>query len=217
MYNQKSLLVTLSVVVMLSSATCAAKINSTVGAEWSKEAQYLNYEGEKRQKEIISPNSKAKAIINDEKIEVIVDGRILSGMEDVGITSLAELGWSPDSKAFFVTQSFGGSVGEYRVTVYLLEGGKIRGVDVSAEAVKEFEKHYKCVEPEEPNIGAAKWVDSSNSLLLVAEVPPHSSCLEMEKIGGYLVVVPTGKIIQEFEEKELRARWEQYLGTRFVH
>ena len=99
--------------------------------------------------------------------------------------------------------------------VYVIEKESIRWSDVTQEAVKRFRKLYKCREPEDPNVGAATWVKGSEQLLLITEVPPHSSCPEMGKIRGYLVEVPSGKIIREYAEGDVRARWGWHLGYRF--
>lgn len=63
----------------------------------------------------------------------------------------AEVKWSPDSKAFFLTYSDGGSVGSYHVkVVYVLEAG-IRIV----EPVKDGRPLFtpRCFGPEWPEIG----------------------------------------------------------------
>lgn len=53
------------------------------------------------------------------------------------------------------------------------------------------------------------------SVVMDGRRPPHSSCPEMGKIRGYLVEVPSGKIIREYAERDLRARWGWHLGYRF--
>jgi hypothetical protein len=145
------------------------------------------------------------------------DGKPLPGIEDAGVNTLAELQWSPDSTAFFITESSGGVVGDWHVIVYLHDGRRVRRVDVSKTVLQSFQKHYRCQEPEVPNVGAVTWLHGAKHLLLVAEVPPHSSCLEMGKIRGYIVDIPTGRIRQEYSEKKLRAHWGVYLGRRFKH
>jgi hypothetical protein len=197
------------------STSCAAQNKLAAGAAWSAEAHYLHYDGETRQLEIASPDRKKKAIIRGATLSVMVGDTSLPGLEDIGISSLAELGWSPNSSALFVTQSYGGAVGEWLVTVYIILDGRVEEINVAGEVVKEFRKQYKCEEPEDPNVGAVKWLTDSKDLLLVAEVPPHSSCPEMGMIKGYIVSIPEGKIIEEIDEVALRAKWGIYLGERF--
>ena len=183
-------------------------------AQWSMEATTLPYEVGTRQIEVFAPDRRKKAVIDGVRLSVVMNGKHLPGIEDTGVSTLAELQWSPDSTAFFITESYGGAVGDWRVTVYLSDGRRVRSLDVSKEVIKSFKKHYLCKEPEEPNVGAVKWLNGAKHLLLVAEVPPHSSCLEMGKIRGYIVDIPTGSILQEFTEKKLRPDWGVYLGRR---
>ena len=155
-------------------------------------------------------------IVEGVRFGVVMDGKRLTGTEQKGISTLAELAWSPDSRAFFITESYGGAVGDWHVWIYVIQGATLRFHHVTQEVVKQFKKHYQCEEPEEPNVGAVTWVKDSAQLLVVAEVPPHSTCPEMGKVRGYIVEVPTGKIVEEFDQKELRARWGRYLGQRFA-
>lgn len=93
---------------------------------------------------------------------MVLDGRRLQGTENEGVPlPLAELFWAPDSAAFFITYSWGGQVGEWRVRVYVIEKEGVRWSDVTQEAVKRFKKHYKCHDPEDPNVAAATWVKDS--------------------------------------------------------
>jgi hypothetical protein len=98
--------------------------------------------------------------------------------------------------------------------VYLIEEARVRRVNVEKEVERDFKKHYKCMDPEEPNIAGLKWIHDSRSILLIAEVPPHSSCPEMGKLMGYTVSVPNGKILEQFTQQRLRTVWKQYLGPR---
>jgi hypothetical protein len=192
----------------------ADKSSEPVGV-WSKEATSLRYPWETRKLEITAPDGRKIALIDGVRLHVVIDGRPLPGTVHEGVGTLAELAWSPSSDAFFITESDGGSIGRWDTRVYLIKDGKVRGIHLTQEVVREFKKQYSCVEPEEPNIGAVQWM-GSDMLLLAAEVPPHSSCPEMGKIRGYVVSVPKGRILQRLGEEELRARWGRYLGARFA-
>lgn len=183
--------------------------------EWSREATSLGYKGETRKVEVPAPDRRKTVVVEGVSIFVRVDRRRLPGTENEGVGTLAELAWAPDSTAFFITESLGGAVGEWRVAVYVIENQSIHVKDVTQDVIKQFKGHYECKEPEEPNVGAVKWLNGSTKLLVIAEVPPHSSCPEMGKLRGYLVEAVSGKITQEFDESELRARWGPYLGQRF--
>jgi hypothetical protein len=195
------------------SATCLLPMQSaSAHGDWSAEAISLVY---LRRAEIVSPDGRRAVIISEGPLVIEMDGRPLQGTENRAVTTLAELAWAPDSGALFITQSYGGAVGEWRVAVYTVESGGVRAWDVSSEVVRQFRKLYKCKGAEAPNVGAAKWLDGSKRLLLVAEIPPHSSCPEMGKVRGYVVEIPDGRIVESFGARELKARWAQYLGKRF--
>jgi hypothetical protein len=97
---------------------------------------------------------------------------------------------------------------------YMVSGAGIRPVNIGRHVLKDFKRHYKCWEPELPNVGAVAWIEGSAKLLLAAQVPPHSSCREMGKLRGYVVSVPRGAILESMDEKVLRDRWEDLLGWR---
>jgi hypothetical protein len=73
-----------------------------------------------------------RTVVTIEGIDVLVrrSGKTLPGIEGEAILPLAELAWSPDSKAFFITWSEGGSVGQWLTYVYLIEEEKVRRVNV---------------------------------------------------------------------------------------
>lgn len=201
--------------LVLSGLLCSRAETATSPGMWSREATSLLWVPTIGKIEIPAPDRRRAVIIEDVRLDVLMDGQKLPGTENEGVGSLAEVAWSPDSRAFFVTESYGGEVGDWHVWVYRIENEKVRFLRVTEQVVKGFKRHYRCEDPEEPNIGAIKWVNGSNQLLVVAEVPPHSSCPEMGKIRGYSVEVPSGRIVREFGEKELRARWGRFLGQRF--
>ena len=183
---------------------------------WSSEAMPLWCIDPAKGTEILAPNKSGKVIVRDSGLRVEVAGHTLPGAEDAGVPTLAELGWSPDSAGFFVTGSDGGEVGNWQVDVYLIAGSQVRRYDIMKEVEKDFAPHLQCQPPEKLNIGAVGWVAGSRRLVLVAEVPPHSSCLNMGEIRGYLVSVPSGKILRVYSARALRVRWGNMLGTRLM-
>ncbi len=193
---------------------CANDINAAerdAEGDWSREAISIS---SLKKIEISSPDHKMIVVVDGVNLAVIINGKSLTGIEEKGVMQPAELVWSPDSTAFFITETDGGWVGTWHVRVYLIKNEVVYYSDVTQEVIKQFKKQYKCMDPEEPNVGAVKWLKGSKNLLLVAEVPPHSTCPEMGKIRGYIVEIPTGKVIKEFSKKELKAQWGKYLGQR---
>ncbi len=191
-----------------------AQVRPSIDEEgmWSKEAKSLGRQ-ENQKLHISAPDKKTVAVV-DGGLLVMREGKELPGTEDTGVVHLAELGWAPDSKAFFIVWSDGGWVGTWRTSVYLIEEQRVRRVDVTQEVKRESKENYRHIKPEALNIAAVKWLKGSRNLLLVGEVPPSSFYPEMGKVIGYTVSVPSGKIIEQFSQKRLRAVWGRYLGIR---
>lgn len=186
---------------------------------WSRHATELQYtaDGErKRNLEVLAPDGRTRIVVTGPLMKVEVNGREVPGGEGLGANTLAELAWAPDSRAFFLTESGGGLVGEWFVTVYTLDKGKVVDRDVTREVIRRFKKHYRCIEDQPPNLGGVAWVQGSRRLLVVAEVPPHSNCPQMGKIRGYIVDVASGEVLQEFTAKELKVGWRRHIGDRVL-
>jgi len=170
---------------------------------------------------ITSPDSEKLVVIrNHYQLAVLKRGKELAVPDEAGVHPLAELLWASNSRAFAITQSDGGIVGGWFVDVYLVSDVDISQMNVTEQVKKNFMMTYKCLIPEEPtaneqpNIAALKWLNGSSKLLLVAEVPPHSSCPEMGKLMGYVVSIPSGRVLQRYEERELRKTWSRVFGER---
>jgi len=143
------------------------------------------------------------------------------GGSPIPISSLAEILWAPDSKAFAITQSNGGWVGSFDVRVYWLDHGGLQRVHVSKDALSDFNQRKVTKRPpngceiEEGNIGALAWRHGSEELLLLAEAPPHSSDCDMGYLRGYLVKAKTGTVLQRYAAKDVRRLFPSDLGRRF--
>jgi len=204
------------------------RVGSCKEGYWSAESVDLQYSVSTvsaratRDIDVISPDKKKRVIVTGVGFHIKINGkRLPDPKEDIhGIQILAELGWSPDSKAFFVTQSDGGEVGTWYVNIYILGPRFLIDADITNEVKKDFMARYNCdVWGEDrgneiPNIAAIKWLNGSSKLLLLAEVPPHSSCPEMGKFMGYVVSVPSGKILVRYSAAEVKAKWGRSLGRR---
>jgi len=133
----------------------------------------------------------------------------------------AELGWSPDSRAFYITQS-DGSIAGFQTLIYQIEGTQLRRLpDVNLVLRRNFNHKFGCVfydngrrKLEEHNVAGLKWIDKSNQLLIVMEVLPDSWCRHRGYFGGYLVSLPSAQIIQRFSPNDLMKQWANVLGER---
>jgi hypothetical protein len=118
---------------------------------------------------------------------------------DIGDWVNAEVEWSPDSKAFFVTYSDGGNVGTYHVKIFFLGDSGLRVLEPIPDGRVLFAP--TCYHEEWPNVGAIKWIGSDPSVLLIAvEVPPHSSCASMGNFRAFQIDVNTGKVISQYDQ-----------------
>lgn len=132
---------------------------------------------------------------------------------DVGEGVNLELAWAPDSKGFFANFSDGGSVGEYHVRVYLLETDGVKMVEPSKYVIQEALRHYpKCSDPETPNISAIKWFKDSSTLLVAAEVHPHTNCDSMGIFWAYKINLPYGEITKKYDQLEAKKKFWDSLG-----
>jgi hypothetical protein len=136
-----------------------------------------------------------------------------------------EMAWSPDSKAFFITWSDGGAVGSFSVNVYLIDGDQLRKVDVDEPVRDDIARIYPpCVpyrgfqscsgaersgmaqDHDWVNVAGMKWMDGSNTLLVVGDVPPSSGYgANMAKWLGYEIEIPSGKILRRYSRTSFAA------------
>jgi len=131
----------------------------------------------------------------------------------------AEMAWAPDSSAFFIASSIGYSTG-YRIEVYRVTQDKLHPMTKLSRIVqKDFEHNHRCFDVDTrvgnaPNLAGFKWLDGSQRLLVIAEVPPVGVCKEMKYFGGYEVSLRSGEIKGQFSPQQLADRWGGTLGER---
>lgn len=131
---------------------------------------------------------------------------------------LVEVKWSPDSRHLFINASDGGIVGSWNVKVYSVDArGLIKELDVGDSVRKSIKDFPQCEEREFANIAAVAWLANGNELLLVAEVPPHSTCSNMGSVRGFRMSSTTGEILEQVSERMLKRRWGAFLGCRLAH
>jgi hypothetical protein len=193
---------------LYATSVISADPSNNDRAIWSSAAIHLSQIG-KQNRTLTSPDGHKEIVTQGYgfRVKQLSSGKELPETDSYGLGGLGEIGWAPDSNAFFVTQSDGGLVGTWSVAVFLISDSGVKQEDVSAAVLQDFEKRYKCDEPQIPEIAAIKWLEGSSELLLLAEVPNHSSCPQMGMVRGYLVSVPDGKIVQELDRKTLLHDW----------
>jgi len=203
------------------------KKQAPTSGEWSAEAVYLGYglgaldrPGELRVSRVASPDGRRVAVLDHLKLTVLHENRVMPGLKDVFFPPLGEVLWSGDSQAFAITSSDGGYVGTWRPRVFLIRRGTVRELELHKQVIAEFSLKSFCEKPgdlrDSANIVAVRWIAGSAKLLMAAEVPSHSSCRDMGSVTGFIVEVPSGKILERLTWPELRTQWGRYLGERLA-
>jgi hypothetical protein len=178
--------------------------------------------GSPRPKTVTAPNGRSRAVArfsdwstddSDDHLTVFLGGddhRFPAGPN-------AELLWSPDSAALAVTADEGGAAGSYALTILVKKekGRHWREVEVTEKVVRLFTPHMRCDDDETPNVAALGWI-SGQRLLVMAQVPPHSSCRNMGRYAGYIVDTVTGEPLMDVSSKLLRTRYRAMLGRNFA-
>jgi hypothetical protein len=141
-----------------------------------------------------------------------------------------DLLWAPDSKAFFVDGGAGMTSPAY-VQVYLVEDAQLRPLDVTQQAEQDMVKSFPpckalyldqaaCRKMETRpgyNLTAIDWADDSSALVVMAEIPCTSNFGGiMCQVLGYELEVPSGKILNRMEPRELKAEWQKSMVQRFM-
>ena len=179
---------------------------------WSAKGRFA-YEPPRR---IEAPDGKHAIVPADPSLSLVGDRG--SAARELGLSlSLTEILWAPDSRRFAATTSDGGLVGTWRLFVSTIgRGGKPRHRELSDAIQRETRTFGRCYGgPETRNVGAAGWLNA-DELLVIAEVPPHSSCSDMGAITGFRVSVRSGKVLERVPERKLRDDFRGLLGCRFV-
>lgn len=154
---------------------------------------------------VTSPDKGKTAEMHEGVLRVFVGERRVYSYSDWDMSAGGELGWSPDSKAISVTWSDGGAVGGFHVDVFVISGSSVRHLDVSTPVLRDFRmRHRPC--PRHDNVRAAAWIDGSRRLMVVTETYPTGDCPELNEFG-YLVAVPSGRILGRYSRRELFRRW----------
>jgi len=181
------------------------------GGAWSQSAFSIPAQ---RSIRFPSPDRKRSVVVEGASIAVSDEGVWLPGLEGYTVLLPAELAWSPDSKSFVITASEAGAEGAWYVSVLVIENDRVNYYDVTGEATGRFREKNPCMGAEEPDMGAIKWLKDPKKLLVAAAVPARSSCTDRRAVWGYIIEIPSGKVLSEIEPKKLSEDWGEYLGPR---
>lgn len=208
----------LAIILLLIFSTSAVSQTET-----KKNGAYSRYAtsiwGSRRELAIPSPDGKKAILVlpprkpdSDEMhaVSVKVNGREFK--TGIGLWVNAEVLWSPDSEAFFVTYSDGGNIGTYHVKVFYVAASGLRIVEPIPNGRKLFVP--LCFDREYPNVAGIRWMGPNASRLLIAvEVPSHSSCASMGTFRAFEISLPDGRIVNRFGQIGAKKLFEDYLGS----
>lgn len=167
---------------------------------------------------LASPDGRSRVVVRDNGGGLTIQtsgaiGKLSFTTED---DVAAELTWSPDSKAFFITGSDGGAVGDFHLLVVGRFGGRLTVKDASGAIYAAFGHPVKCDGgPEAPNVGGIKWL-SGHRVLVAAEIQPHSICDSMGTFKAYELDPATMRVGRRYGQLEAKKRFGPDLGTELV-
>jgi hypothetical protein len=125
-----------------------------------------------------------------------------------------ELIWASDSSKFAVNTSDGGGLGSWDFSIFSARSNGPKKINFYA-AVHGLADHFPhCEEKEVPNFAAVAWIHEDKEILLVAEVPPHSSCSNMGAVVGYRLSANTGRVLEQLPQERLLKEFGSLLGCR---
>jgi hypothetical protein len=186
--------------------------------EWAGRATSLRHFAGTPGPRVPSPDGRYVAVANDDLYTLNIlrrsDGSRVNREPIFALSSLSELEWAPDSSAFFITSSEGGSVGTWSVSVFRVSRTSVTQATVGATALADFKKRYPRCPDEYPNVVAVDWSGTSAQLLLAVEMPCHSSCQDMCSYLGYRIRVKDDAILEQLDESEVVVRWADHIGPR---
>ncbi len=131
--------------------------------------------------------------------------------------------WSPDSHLLAITSSDGGSVGNWKVYVYSVEGDVViehnvmkpvqvdlaqkfpAGINPKGRSFFSREDRERFArDPSWVNVFAVRWLTNPGGLLVEGTVPGSSGYgANMGELQGYVIDPITGAILHTYTEKEL--------------
>jgi hypothetical protein len=123
-----------------------------------------------------------------------------------------EVTWSPDSKAFAVSETEGGGGIGARVYVFFVDADGLHKMDVSEPIEKDFGYPVRCEAKIPPNTGVVSWGSDSSTLYVAAQVIRVSLCKCMGAFRVYEVNLPTLAILRVYSQTESKKRFKAFLG-----
>ena len=127
----------------------------------------------------------------------------------------SEIGWSADSRSFFLSWSSEGQSGQFRARLYYVDDSKLKKIDLSPLVNRAFGPPPLCAGgPSPANVAAIAWLEGSRRVLVAAEVPPHSVCDSYGTFKAFEVAVTEMVIVKRYDQVAAKKKFWTELGTR---
>ncbi len=201
---------------------------------------WLDHPQQCRPLQIPSPNRKSLievryhrlgALSLNAYLRVTTEGREIVKASPRDPDTGSDVLWSPDSTKFYLSGSGGSSIGPMYVDIYRVDDPKLDPIDVTALALKDMVSTfppcraknvdmYDCHElTDDPgsfiSMSGVDWLPDSSAIVVMAQVMPSSRFGGiMGQIMGYVLEVPTGKILQRMEAREFARKWKRSLAFK---
>jgi hypothetical protein len=127
----------------------------------------------------------------------------------IGSMNLTEFKYSDDSTAVFMNSSLGGLVGDWHTHIYRFRDGNAQEFDIVKvlRASGLPKSNADC----DPNIYSIAWLRQSSQLLVLAEIPPSSGCVNMGLSRGYVVDLDHHRVIGSYSAKQYVKKFHRFL------
>jgi hypothetical protein len=144
----------LAIIALTIANVWAVESEDQIRGQWSNDARNLPRAADfSRNLALASPDGRITLRIDDWRL--LVTGDTPLSRKELGVETLSEILWAPDSSAFAVTSSDGGLIGTWSVAVYRIRDGTI--IDPAEIALPAFEREFPRCQSNYPN-GFSRYV-----------------------------------------------------------
>ena len=162
-------------------------------------------------KRLYAPNQSSFIKITPESVSLVAPNGSQTDLSNfIGSMNLTEFKYTDDSTAVFVNSSLGGFTGDWHTHIYRFKNGKAQEFDILK--VLKASGLPKSSEDCDPNIYSIAWLHENSQLLVLAEIPPSSSCgVNMGLSRGYVVDLDHHRVIETYSAKQYVKKFHKFL------
>jgi hypothetical protein len=199
----------------LASAQAQTQPPPATDADWGPHAapdsQGVSDLPETGAKWLYAPDRSSSIKVMPESIALVAPNGTETDLSNfIGSMNLTEFKYSDDSKAVFMNSSLGGYTGDWHTHIYRFRNGKAHEFDIVK--VLRTSGLPKSNADCEPNIYSIAWLRQSSQLLVLAEIPPSSSCgVNMGLSRGYVVDLDHHRVIESYSAKQYVKKFHGFL------